>query len=172
VTDQTENGSCFRILTLLDEHTRQCLAIHPARSIRAVDVITVVEAAIVRYGVPEHLRSDNGPEFIASCMQEWLKAQEIKTLYIKPGSPWENGHIESFHDKLRDECLNRELFGNLHEARVILESWRVEYMNVIRTARLATGPRRSMPEAGRTSLMGAARPKPLRRSPRQAFGGN
>jgi putative transposase len=127
VTDQTENGSSFRIRTLLDEHTRQCLAIHPAWSIRAVDVITVVEAAIARYGVPEHLRSDNGPEFIATCMQDWLKPQEIKTLYIKPGSPWENGHIESFHDKLRDECLNRELFGNLHEARVILESWRVEY---------------------------------------------
>jgi putative transposase len=127
VTDQTENGSCFRILTLLDEHTRQCLAIHPGWSIRAVDVITVVEAAIARYGAPQHLRSDNGPEFIASCMQDWLKAQEIKTLYITPGSPWENAHIESFHDKLRDECLNRELFGNLREARIILESWRVEY---------------------------------------------
>ena len=77
-------------------------------------------SAIARYGVPEHLRSDNGPELIAYCIQDWLKAQEIKTLYIKPGSPWENGHIESFHDKLRDECLNRELFGNLQEARVIL----------------------------------------------------
>ena len=86
VADQTENGSSFRILTLLDEHTRQCLAIHPAWSIRAVDVITVVEAAIARYGVPEHLRSDNGPEFIASCIQDWLKAQEIKTLYLKPGA--------------------------------------------------------------------------------------
>ena len=85
------------------------------------------KAAIARYGAPEHLRSDNGPEFIATCMQDWLKAQEIKTLYITPGSPWENGHIESFHDKLRDECLNRELFGNLREVRVILESWRVEY---------------------------------------------
>jgi putative transposase len=127
VADQTENGSSFRILTLIDEHTRQCLAIHPAWSIRAIDVLTVVEAAIARYGMPEHLRSDNGPEFIASCIQNWLKAQKIKTLYIKPGSPWENGHIESFHDKLRDECLNRELFGTLHEARVILESWRVEF---------------------------------------------
>jgi putative transposase len=74
---------------------------------------------LFRDGVPEHLRSDNGPEFIASCMQEWLKAQEIKTLYIKPGSPWENGCIESFHDKLRDECLNRELLGNLREARAL-----------------------------------------------------
>jgi len=127
VEDQTDNGSRFRILTLLDEHTRQCLALHAAWSIRAVDAITVLEAAIARYGAPEHLRSDNGPEFIAYAIQDWLKEQQIKTLYIRPGSPWENGHIESFHDKLRDECLNRELFGTLAEARVILESWRVEY---------------------------------------------
>ena len=86
MADQTEDGSSFRILTLLDEHTRQCLAIHAAWSIRAV--ITVVEAAIARYGIPEHPRSDNGPEFVAYCMQNWLKAQAIKTLYIKPGSPW------------------------------------------------------------------------------------
>jgi transposase InsO family protein len=127
VEDQTENGSRFRILTLLDEHTRQSLAVHAAWSIRAVDAITVIEAAIARYGAPEHLRSDNGPEFIAYAIQDWVQAKGIKTLYIKPGSPWENGHIESFHDKLRDECLNRELFGTLAEARVILESWRVEY---------------------------------------------
>jgi putative transposase len=127
VEDQTENGTRFRILTVLDEYTRQCLATHAAWSIRAVDTITVIEAAIERYGAPEHLRSDNGPEFIAYTIQDWLKERQIKTLYIKPGSPWENGHIESFHDKLRDECLNRELFGTLAEARVILESWRVEY---------------------------------------------
>lgn len=127
VDDQTENGSRFRILTLLDEHTRQCLAVHAAWSIRAVDAITVIEAAIARYGAPEHLRSDNGPEFIAYAIQDWVEAKQIKTLYIKPGSPWENAHIESFHDKLRDECLNRELFGTLAEARIILESWRVEY---------------------------------------------
>jgi putative transposase len=127
VEDQTENGTRFRILTLLDEYTRQCLALHAAWSIRAVDAITVIEAAIERYGAPEHLRSDNGPEFIAYAIQDWLKEREIESLYIRPGSPWENAHIESFHDKLRDECLNRELFGTLAEARVILESWRVEY---------------------------------------------
>lgn len=127
VEDQTENGTRFRILTLLDEHTRQCLAVHAAWSIRAVDVITVVEAAFHRHGRPRHLRSDNGPEFIAYAIQDWLKEQEVKTIYIKPGSPWENGHIESFHDKLRDECLNRELFGSLLEARIILEAWRNEY---------------------------------------------
>ncbi|HEY8671722.1 MAG TPA: IS3 family transposase, partial [Terriglobales bacterium] len=127
VEDQTENGSRFRILTLLDEHTRQSLAVHAAWSIRALDAITVIETAIERYGAPEHLRSDNGPEFIANAIQDWLKERQIKTLYIRPASPWENGHIESYHDKLRDECLNRELFGTLAEARVILESWRVEY---------------------------------------------
>ena len=88
----------------------------------------MVEAAIARYGVPEHLRSDNGPEFIAYCMQDWLKAQAIKTfIQSSRGALGRNGHIESFHDKLREECLNRELFGSRHEARVILESWRVEY---------------------------------------------
>jgi len=127
VADQTENGSNFRILTLLDEHTRECLATHAAWSIRAVDVITVLEAAIARYGAPEHIRSDNGPEFIAYAIQDWLEKASIKTIYITPGSPWENGHIESFHDKLRDECLNRELFGTLAEAQVIVESWRMEY---------------------------------------------
>lgn len=125
--DQTENGSRFRILTLIDEHTRQSLAVHAAWSIRALDVIAVLEVAIARYGVPEHLRSDNGPEFIAYAIQNWLAEAKIKTLYIRPGSPWENGHIESYHDKLRDECLNRELFGSLAEARIILEAWRVEY---------------------------------------------
>lgn len=127
VSDQTENGSHFRILTLLDEHSRQCLATHAGWSIRAVDVITVVEAAFARYGRPRHLRSDNGPEFIAYAIQDWLKASQVKTLYITPGSPWENGHIESFHDKLRGECLNRELFGSLLEAQIILEQWRTEY---------------------------------------------
>ena len=125
-------------------------------------------AAPARYGVPERLRSDNRPEFIAACMQDWLEAQEIKTLYIKPASPWENGYIESFHDKLRDECLNRELFGNLREARL---SWRVggsNTINVARTARLTTEPRTSMPGPTRTHLMGAARPQSPRRSPWQA----
>lgn len=127
VHDQTENGSRFRILTLIDEHSRVCLATHAGWSIRAVDVITVVEAAFARYGRPKHLRSDNGPEFIAYAIQDWLAASQIKTLYIQPGSPWENGHIESFHDKLRGECLNRELFASLLEAQIILEQWRTEY---------------------------------------------
>lgn len=127
VMDQTESGGAFRILTLMDEHTRQCLAMHAAWSIRAQDVLTLLEAAMSRHGTPEHIRSDNGPEFVAYAIQDWLGAKQIKTLYIKPGSPWENGHIESFHDKLRDECLNREVFSSLAEARVIIEAWRQEY---------------------------------------------
>jgi len=127
VEDQTERGTRFRVLTLIDEFTRECLAVHVAWSIRAVDVITIVEAAMERYGVPEHLRSDNGPEFIADAVQDWLKSKGVKTIYIQPGSPWENAYIESFHDKLRDECLNRELFGSLLEAQVIIEQWRLEY---------------------------------------------
>jgi transposase InsO family protein len=127
VEDQTENGTHFRVLTLIDEHTRECLAAHVDWSIRAVDAITVVEAAMARHGVPEHLRSDNGPEFIAYAIQDWLGAKNVKTIYITPGSPWENAYIESFHDKLRDECLNREIFGSLEEARVVIEQWRLEY---------------------------------------------
>lgn len=127
VMDQTESGGAFRILTLIDEHTRQCLATHAAWSIRAQDVLVVLEAAMRRHGTPEHIRSDNGPEFVAHAILDWLAARQIKTLYIKPGSPWENGHIESFHDKLRDECLNRDVFGTLAEARVIIDAWRHEY---------------------------------------------
>lgn len=127
VADQTENGTRFRVLTLLDEHTRECLVAHVDWSIRAVDVIRVVEGALTRHGVPAHLRSDNGPEFIACAIQDWLRERQVKTIYITPGSPWENAYIESFHDKLRDECLNREVFGSLWEARVIIGQWRQEY---------------------------------------------
>jgi transposase InsO family protein len=127
VEDHTENGTRFRVLTLIDEHTRECLVAHVDWSIRAVDVITVVEAAMARYGIPTHLRSDNGPEFIAYAIQDWLGDRNVKTIYITPGSPWENAYIESFHDKLRDECLNREIFGSLWEARVVIEQWRLYY---------------------------------------------
>ena len=127
VEDQTENGTRFRALTLIDEYTRRCLAIHVGWSIRAVDVIEVVREAMEKHGKPAHIRSDNGPEFIAYAIGDWLKETEIGTMYITPGSPWENAYIESFHDKLRDECLNRELFGSLREAQVILEQWRREY---------------------------------------------
>jgi transposase InsO family protein len=115
------------MLTILDEFTRQWLGFRLAHSIRAVDVIATLKDTIERYGRPEHIRSDNGPEFIAYAVQDWLEAQAIGTIYIEPGSPWENGYIESFHDKIRDECLNRELFGNQLEARVVIGQYRCEY---------------------------------------------
>ena len=86
-----------------------------------------MEQLVAQRGVPAHIRSDNGSGFVARALQGWLADRQVKTLYIKPGSPWENGHIESFHDKLRGECLNRELFGSLLEAQIILEAWRTEY---------------------------------------------
>ena len=125
--DQTEQGRTLRILTLIDEYTKECLTIHAGYSIRAVDAITVLEAAIQRYGPPQYLRSDNGPEFIAQAIQDWLKSRSVRSAYIQPGAPWEQAYIESFHDKLRDECLNREIFSSLLEARLVLEQWRVEY---------------------------------------------
>lgn len=127
VHDQTLRGSRFRILTLIDEYTRELLALHAGWSIRAVDVIRVVDQSIQAHGCPEHIRSDNGPEFIAYAIEDWMRAGAIQSLYIRPGAPWEQAYIESFHDKLRDECLNRELFGNLEEARVILHQWKKEY---------------------------------------------
>ena len=127
LTEQTEDGRQLRILVVIDEFTRECLAIEVGRSFTARDVIMTLQYLFAVRGAPEYLRSDNGPEFIAYAVQDWLKASGIKTMYIKPGAPWENGYIESFHDKLRDECLNRELFRSVAEARVIVESWRVEY---------------------------------------------
>jgi putative transposase len=127
VEDQTENGTRFRILTLIDEYTREILAMRVAWSIRAVDVLASLAEAMARYGAPGHIRSDNGPEFIAYAIQDWLEENQIKAIYIKPGSPWENGHIESFHDKFRDELLNREIFGSLLEAKIVIGQWREEY---------------------------------------------
>lgn len=130
VHDMTEHGSRFRVLSLIDEYTRRCLVLRAGWSLRAKDVIDILEEAIATYGSPKHIRSDNGPEFIAYAIQDWLGEQRIGPLYIKPGSPWEQAYIESFHDKLRDECTNRELFGSLQEARVILEEWRNVYNEV------------------------------------------
>ena len=127
IQDRVDSGSVFKMLTILDEYSRQCLKVWPAWSIRAVDVIAQLDEAIQQYGEPEHMRSDNGPEFIAYAVQDWLKEKQVKTIYINPGSPWENAYIESFHGKLRDELLNREVFFSLMEARVFTEQWRKEY---------------------------------------------
>lgn len=130
VHDQTEWGTSFRMLSVMDEYTRECHSLRPRRSYRAEDVIEVLEELIDKHGAPRFIRSDNGPEFIAYRIQDWLKERGIKSHYIKPGSPWEQCYIESFHDKLRDEFLNREIFHSLAEAKILLEGWRKEYNEV------------------------------------------
>ena len=104
-----------------------CLAIHISRKLNSQDVLHVLGKLFLRHGPPEHIRSDNGPEFVAGAVREWLGRLNVKTLYIEPGSPWENGYCESFNGKLRDECLNREIFHSLREAQIVIEQWRVFY---------------------------------------------
>jgi putative transposase len=130
VFDRTHNGRSLKILTIVDEYTKQSLAIEPGRSLKSKDVIRVLAALMVKHGVPEYIRSDNGPEFVARSVTEWLKGLAVETLFIEPGSPWENGYVESFNGKLRDELLNGEIFYTLYEARVLIEMWRKHYNRV------------------------------------------
>lgn len=127
ISDQTDDGRRLKILTVLDEFTRESLAIEVGRSIRAKDVIAVLEYLFMVRGVPGYIRSDNGPEFIADKIRRWLSDNHVETLYIEPGSPWENGYIESFNGKLRDDLLDREVFHSVKEAKVLVEDWRLEY---------------------------------------------
>lgn len=113
--------------TILDEHTRECHVLRADRALRSGDVLEWLGRAVRKHGAPQYLRSDNGPEFIAKEVQKWLKAQCIKTIYIEPGSPWQNGFVESFHGRFRDECLNREQLWTLTEARVVIEDYRRQY---------------------------------------------
>ena len=129
VEDRTERGGKLRILVIIDEYSRECLAIRVEPSIPASVVVEVLEWLFLTRGVPKDIRSDNGPESISKAVCQWLKESGCQTLFIKPGSPWENGYIESFNDKMRDECLNREVFRNGKEAQAIVENWRQEYNN-------------------------------------------
>jgi len=127
VHDQTDHGTNFRMLSVLDEYSRQCHSLRPRSSYRAEDVIDVLDELIAEHGAPKFIRSDNGPEFIAYKIRDWLQENGIKSHYIAPGSPWEQCYIESFHDKLRDEFTNREIFYSIREAEILLEGWRKEY---------------------------------------------
>lgn len=124
---RTERGGKLRMLTVLDEYTRECLIIHVARSISSCQVIQILEWLFLVRGAPNYLRSDNGPEFIAFALQQWLRDHHCHTLYIKPGSPWENPFIESFNGTFRAECLNCWVFADGREAQTIIEQWRQEY---------------------------------------------
>ena len=127
VEDRTHNGRKFRMLNVIDEFTRECLAIRVDRRLKSTDVIDILSDLFILRGVPGHVRSDNGPEFIARAVREWIAAVGARTAFIEPGSPWENGYCESFNSKLRDELLNGELFYSLAEARIVIESWRQHY---------------------------------------------
>jgi transposase InsO family protein len=127
IHDRLENGVGLKMLTVLDEYTRECLGILVERSITAAGVVGFLELLMLERGAPVNVRSDNGPEFVAEVLQGWMVSTGVKAHYIEPGSPWENGHVESFHGKLRGECLQREVFGNLLEAKVLVEEWRRQY---------------------------------------------
>ena len=127
VSARTHDGRTLRLLTLIDEYTRECLAIRVARRLGSAEVLETLADVMLGHGIPEYIRSDNGPEFIAKELRQWLAKLGTGTLYIEPGSPWENGYCESFNGKLRDECLNGEIFYSRQEAQIVIEWWRIEY---------------------------------------------
>ena len=131
VADRTHDGRSVKMLTLIDEYSRECLAIVTERNLKSDDVLDCLTEMFIRHGAPEYIRSDNGSEFTAKVVRRWLSHIGVQTLYIEPGSPWENGYIESFNGKFRDELLNGELFYTLKEAKILIEKWRMEY-NTIR----------------------------------------
>lgn len=145
VEDRTHDGRKYRMLCLIDEFTRECLAIRVARRLNGYDVIETLARACLERGSPEHIRSDQGPEFIAKAVRDWIAAVGTKTAFIEKASPWENGYCESFNGKLRDELLNGEIFYTLKEAQVLIESWRRHY-NAVRP-HSSLGYRPPAPEA-------------------------
>jgi transposase InsO family protein len=174
VEDRTQDGRKYRMLNVIDEFTHECLSIRVARKLKAVDVIDVLSDLFILRGVPGHVRSDNGPEFVAKAVQEWIGAVGAKTAYIAPGSPWENGYVESFNARLRDELLNGEIFYSLKEAQIIIEGWRRHY-NAVRP-HASLGYRPPAPEvivpglaAWPSALVGAAPTATLGLAPRPAL---
>uniref|UniRef100_UPI001EE42DB6 integrase core domain-containing protein n=1 Tax=Teichococcus vastitatis TaxID=2307076 RepID=UPI001EE42DB6 len=167
VEDRTRDGRKLRMLNVVDEFTRECLAIRVARKLNSLDVIDVLADLFIMRGIPGHIRSDNGPEFVATAVKGWITGVGAGTAYIEPGSPWENGYVESFNGKLRDELLNAEVFNNLAEARVLIEQWRKHYNTVRPHSALRYRP--PVPEViltlpamlpGTPSPAGSAPPKP------------
>jgi transposase InsO family protein len=140
VEDRTHDGRKYRMLNIVDEFTHECLAIRVARQLKATDVIDVLSDLFIRRGIPGHIRSDNGPEIVAKTEQAWIAAVGAKTAYIEPGSPWENGYVESFNARLRDELLDGEIFYSLREAQILIESWRRHYNTVRPHASLGYRP--------------------------------
>jgi putative transposase len=155
VEDRTHTGRKYRMLNIVDEFTRECLAIRVKRRLNSIDVIDLLSDLFVLRGVPGHIRSDNGPEFVAAAVRAWVAAVGAKTAYIEPGSPWENGYIESFNARLRDELLNGEIFYSLKEAQIIIERWRHHYNTARPHSALAYRP-----PAPQVAIWPAAQPRP------------
>ncbi len=155
---RTSDGRPLKILTVLDEYTRKCLAIQVGRQIRSEDVLLWLMDLFPMHGAPENIRSANGPQFTAKTVRGWLNRLGVRTLFIEPGSPWENGYIESFNGKLRDELLNVEIFDTILEARVLTETWRREYNRIRPHSSLGYRPpapeaKESLPIMGRSRLL-------------------
>jgi transposase InsO family protein len=145
VEGRTDDGRSLRIMTLSDEHSRECLSLKEARRIVSCGVIETLADAMLEKGVPEHVRCDNGPEMIAKALREWLAGLGTRPLYIEPGSPWENGFCESFNGKLQDACQKREIFYSLREAQVVIGAWKDHYNCIHPHSSLATGLPRLSP---------------------------
>ena len=128
--DRTHDGRSLRLLVVVDEYTRECLSIDVGRKLKSEDVLDRLTELFIRRGLPDHIRSDNGPEFTSKRVRHWLSDLGVKTLFIDPGSPWENGYVESFNGKMRDELLNREIFYTLDEAKTLVERWRHVYNRI------------------------------------------
>ena len=158
VEDRTHDGRKYRMLNVIDEFTHESLAIRIRRKLKSIDVIDVLAQLFIQRGVPGHIRSDNGPEFIAVAVQTWIAAVGSKTAYIAPGSPWENGYVESFNARLRDELLNGEIFYSLREAQIVIESWRWHYNAVRPHASLGYKP--PVPEVFVPALAAWPTPRP------------
>jgi putative transposase len=174
VEDRTHDGRKFRMLNVIDEFTHECLAIRVGRKLKSMDVIDVLSDLFILRGVPGHIRSDNGPEFVAKAVRAWITGVGAKTAYIEPGSPWENGYVESFNARLRDELLDGEIFYSLREAQILIESWRRHYNTVRPHASL--GYRPPAPEVFIPALAawpaaqpGSASPATLPLAPRPAL---
>lgn len=168
VQDKTHDGRKFRMLTVIDEFSRECLAIEVNRRLNSQDVLSVLGELMVRRGVPGHIRSDNGAEFTAKAVRKWIGRVGAKTLFIEPGSPWENGYNESFNGRLRDECLNVELFNTLMEAKIIIERWRKHYNEVRPHTSLGyrpPAPKTIIPARLASALWGLQPPRPSNGGP-------
>jgi putative transposase len=157
VACQTHDGRPVRLITVIDEFSRECLAIRAARKMRSDEVLELLTELFTLNGVPDHIRSDNGPEFTAKAIRDWLPRVGVQTLFIQPGSPWENGYNESFNGKLRDELLNGEIFYSLKELQILTESWRREYNNFRPHSSL--GYRPPAPQVIKTRTVPAEKPR-------------